>query len=798
MADEVTTQYQSAVARVASFEQPQQLAKRRASSQGRKKAQVIEWPHEYPTARQLADAGFFYKPSPDAPDNVQCFTCAVKLDGWEATDNPLQEHLAHSSSCAWAICQSVVPLDGKDPEARDPMDELLVEARRATFEVGTGWPHETKRGWRCKIAKMVASGWCFDPSPDTEDGATCFYCSLSLDGWEPKDDPMAEHRKRVPECPFFALLETHGSSAPVTTKGKAKGRARGSTASRLSVQSVVSVAQSEAPSMPDSVGSTTGVDDSVISTSQAGGKAKKRGPGRPKKGAKAKVVEADAADEVRYPDLGLQGDADEIRVSIGSVLPDEPIAAKPAPKKRGQPSKQDSSIVEISHLDAAPKAKRGRKAKQSVVEEPEVPVEAFEQRLSDVSAQLQADLERSFEFPEAESTPQMIVEKPKRGVKRTSTGAPKRETDGSVTVMQFPQPPSSAKAGKGKTGRKSVELAAVEIPTSEHEELVAAISNAVSSAVPGKSGKAKRPAAKKGKGRKASSTRSSKASTTVSVVQATPEVEDLERDEAEIEAELMRIAQEQQQVAAIQAEQDRIAEYEPSPSHPTPKPSKATSQTAAHIHALEQELQQEAALISQPGHNMAHYVSQVAAISPGVRGGAEIVLHEDTASPHRPITATPSPAASDKENMPSSALPATAMKLADPRANIFLSPTKTTRIPLAPSTPNATRLSPTKHLSPSKTNLAALSSTFPWTAIDVDTVLLASPQPTPGRLAGQLVAAAGGLDEREKGMTVEEWIYYRAEIGEAELKRRCDGMVEAFEREAGRGLEVLAGIRVAS
>ncbi|KAK6433535.1 hypothetical protein LTR95_010288 [Oleoguttula sp. CCFEE 5521] len=797
MAGEVTTQYQSQVARVASFEQPQQLAKRRASSQGRKKAQVIEWPHEYPTAQQLANAGFFFKPSTDAPDNVQCFVCAVKLDGWEATDNPLQEHLAHSSSCAWAICQSVVPLEGVAPEARDPMEEKLVEARRATFEIGINWPHESKRGWRCKVAKMVASGWCFDPAPDTDDGATCFYCQLSLDGWEPKDDPLVEHRKRMPDCPFFVLMEAHGSSAPAAKKRKAKGTARSSTASRLSVQSVVSVAQSEAPSMPDSVGSATGVDDSVMSTSQAGGKAKKRGPGRPKKGAKSKAVEADAADEVRYPDLGLQGDADEIRVSIGSVLPDEPVAAKPAPKKRGRPSKQDSSIVEISHLDAAPKAKRGRKAKQSVIEEPEEPVEAFEQRLSDVSAQLQADLERSFEFPEAESTPQMAAEKPKRGVKRTSTGAPKRETDGSVTVMQFPQPPSSANAGTGKTGRKSVELAAVEIPTSEHEELVAAISDAVSSAVPAKSSKGKKPAAKRGKGRNASSTRSSKASTAVSVVQATPEVEDLERDDAEIEAELARIAR-GQELAAIQSEQDRVAEYERSPSHPTRKPTKAASQTAAHIHALEQELQKEVSHISQPGHNMAQYVSQVAAISPAVRVGAEIVLHEDTASPPRPVTATPPPAASDKENMLSSALPATAMKFADPRANIFLSPTKTTRIPLAPSTPNASRLSPNKHLSPSKTNLAALSSTLPWTAIDLDTVLLASPQPTPGRLAGQLMAAAGGLDEMEKVMTVEEWIYHRAEIGEAELRRKCDGMVEAFEREAGRGLEVLSGIRVGS
>ena len=39
---------------------------------------------------------------------------------------------------------------------------------------------------------MVDAGWCFDPSPDEEDGVTCFYCDVSLDGWEPKDDPMYE------------------------------------------------------------------------------------------------------------------------------------------------------------------------------------------------------------------------------------------------------------------------------------------------------------------------------------------------------------------------------------------------------------------------------------------------------------------------------------------------------------------------------------------------------------------------------------------------------------------------------
>lgn len=64
----------------------------------------------------------------------------------------------------------------------------MLEARKDTY--GETWPHEGKKGWKCKMGKMVEAGWCYDPSPEAEDGVTCFYCSLSLDGWEPKDNPL--------------------------------------------------------------------------------------------------------------------------------------------------------------------------------------------------------------------------------------------------------------------------------------------------------------------------------------------------------------------------------------------------------------------------------------------------------------------------------------------------------------------------------------------------------------------------------------------------------------------------------
>ena len=36
---------------------------------------------------------------------------------------------------------------------------------------------------------MVEAGWSYSPLPEADDCVTCFYCSVSLDGWEPKDDP---------------------------------------------------------------------------------------------------------------------------------------------------------------------------------------------------------------------------------------------------------------------------------------------------------------------------------------------------------------------------------------------------------------------------------------------------------------------------------------------------------------------------------------------------------------------------------------------------------------------------------
>ncbi|KKY19306.1 putative at hook domain-containing protein [Diplodia seriata] len=252
----------SFVGRLASFESPRQLTKRRASSTKKRIATTVSWPHETPSPEDLARAGFYYSPLASHPDNVVCFMCNHNLDGWDPEDVPALEHLSLAPECAWAI-NACLPL--REPEENeDPMSERMVAARTATF--AESWPHESRKGWKCKTKKMVEAGWCYDPSPENEDGVACFYCMLSLDGWEPKDDPKEEHYKRSPDCPFFMLNDVY-ADARRATKGKKGRAATASKTSRLSIQSTRDFDTfSEAPSLMSLGDDAPHEDDTVLTT----------------------------------------------------------------------------------------------------------------------------------------------------------------------------------------------------------------------------------------------------------------------------------------------------------------------------------------------------------------------------------------------------------------------------------------------------------------------------------------------------------------------------------------------------
>jgi len=348
------------------------LEAREASFAPPTKRSKAGWPHKTPSPTDLAKAGFFYKPT-SSRDNVECFMCSRQLDGWEEDDDALQEHLKHGSDCAWALLASIEQDTSFDTEnMEDPTSEHMVEARRTTFE-SIGWPHEEKRGWTCKTQKMVEAGWHFAPTTECEDYVSCVYCKLSLDGWEPKDNPFDEHYRRSPECPFFVFAGTSApSKRPKQKKGRASRGSRASNASRLSTQSNATlISQSESMLEVDQ-----SIDNSAISiqstASTATIKSKRKAPARAKttKSKRAKTTKS----KKKEPDS-----------EIGTEQEQEPETQEPQ--------------VE------------GELAKVETIEEPSYPVLSEEPVVHSVSdAEVEQPIEEEF-LPQTETTEIGLPEK---------------------------------------------------------------------------------------------------------------------------------------------------------------------------------------------------------------------------------------------------------------------------------------------------------------------------------------------------------------------------------------------------
>ncbi|KAK9477088.1 hypothetical protein V1514DRAFT_334832 [Lipomyces japonicus] len=198
---------------------------------GSKRNIIKAWPHSRPSVTQMARAGFFFNPSSQSPDNVTCFLCDKDLDGWSKGDDPKQEHLDHSPRCAWAIING---MDWNEDEDHDPDSTQMRKARLDTF--ANWWPHDGKRGWVPTSTKMCEAGFFYNPSRTGDDMAACLYCGVVLDGWEPKDNPLEEHRKRGLNCFFFTRIHEmkkghRTSKARQSTSKKATSRKRASSAS---------------------------------------------------------------------------------------------------------------------------------------------------------------------------------------------------------------------------------------------------------------------------------------------------------------------------------------------------------------------------------------------------------------------------------------------------------------------------------------------------------------------------------------------------------------------------------------
>ncbi|KAI9722108.1 MAG: hypothetical protein M1828_004922 [Chrysothrix sp. TS-e1954] len=754
--------------RLATFEGPQQIAKRRASSVKKKKANTASWPHESPSPEELAKAGFYYKPTGTSTDNVVCFLCNKSLDGWEEGDNPTSEHLRNVPGCGWAINMGIERRSqDEDREEMNPMDDEMIEARRATFQ--DSWPHEHRKGWKCKTQKMVEAGWSYSPLPEADDCVHCFYCGVSLDGWEPKDDPWEEHKRRAPQCGFFSLVEEAAKvSKQPQTKAK-KGRApRASKASRMSTQSNATM-QSDAPTIASLEDFPAEEGDTIMTTASTTSKAtratkkatsKTAAPKRPRAGTRSKKVET--AQEPMPVETKETPEDDQI---IEPTPQPEPKAKKGRQTKKRVTAQEDIAPAADDQVDESlvqPEKKRPTRTR-GVKNQPTME--------GDTS---QTHTELDGEASIASSIPQP---KPKRGRKRASDGTDKLES--SVVVREQPiavSPPIPVKKGR-PTRKASAQIPAPIAPVVEQVD--SPISPIEAEPEP-------KPKPKTKKGKKAQTVAVKDTVEAISEPFAgakyspTPEArhepesagqtspQQVERKETTLEPEVEDMKEPEPEPIArskpkTNAKAGRSRQRSPSPN-PQPKASISYPRSPSPVPATEVPRKQ-----SPPKAQ---------------RQSAEA-----------PPSPSQSPQSSDAENKPPSSHPSqqkssSLQNQANHQQDQDEQPA--VRSPLADRTLLHT---------PDKSSRAAqtgLITTDPWTAVDLETAFLPSPTSQgdgdPISDKSDVRSVLGNLSSPEKQMTVEEWIMSNAAKAEEKLRRGCEGMIGRFESEGVRALNSLRGI----
>ncbi|XP_026856154.1 baculoviral IAP repeat-containing protein 5.2-A-like isoform X3 [Electrophorus electricus] len=82
----------------------------------------------------------------------------------------------------------------------DNLKMFFYKNRLATY---SGWPfHED---CACTSENMAKAGFIHVPTENSPDVAQCFFCYKELEGWEPQDDPVKEHKAHSSTCHFILL-----------------------------------------------------------------------------------------------------------------------------------------------------------------------------------------------------------------------------------------------------------------------------------------------------------------------------------------------------------------------------------------------------------------------------------------------------------------------------------------------------------------------------------------------------------------------------------------------------------------
>ncbi|PGH09212.1 hypothetical protein AJ79_05741 [Helicocarpus griseus UAMH5409] len=815
---------ETVAARLATFYASHESAPKGRPS-GTKATKYVTWPHERPTPEDLAHAGFYYRPTPLSPDNAACFQCERALDGWEEEDDPITEHLKHSNECGWAIMMDIVRQSSNPAEIEDPTSPRIVEARRATF--GSRWPHDGKRGWVCKTEKLVEAGWFFCPSEESDDFVSCAYCKLSLDGWEPKDDPYDEHYRRSSDCSFFQFA----SKKPKSTRGT---KTRTSKASRLSTQSVATTVSDEATvdyddEMDHSTlsQSTNKAPKATKKTAKSKGRKTKSKKGDPVEVSSQADVESNNGDaaEASRPKRATRGkkrnsdamnEADDVEDGRDDAVQSEPPTKRRATRSEstganhGAELASDEQFVDTEEQQP-PRARKSKRSSSKTRKPSTASKASMKSKIpddSEIDAQLEAGLSADVGAYEDEQIDSHTTNKPHMPSTSTASGPPPAQglintSDIEVEPNTKPQKGQRKKpvTKKKPAAKKNSHARAEEEPTSTNTDKVEAVTykptrdtleppkqttqadvemedagipedeedngtRAVQQKpVPKKVG---RPKGSTGNTKKSKKQQQQQQNEPIVVEEAAPIPSDLHQ--SPIPSKTKPEPQRKEVKTTDISSKGRDSGIDPESQHSNTIPRKVAfkasgKQERSSTRSAAQQRLNSPGMIDRPSDRIVRASNNP--MSPNAR------VHGSTPSPP--------PQSSDAENRPPSSRPSN-------RPQSSTSKPYTAFVPLATSTPIA---------SPSKPRAlpGQLVTSHPWEPVDPEEIFISdSPNKENANINDILHSINGDLTSPERKMTVEEWIMWNAKNGEAKLRSECERLVGIFEREGGKAMMALEGI----
>ncbi|KAJ7708824.1 hypothetical protein B0H17DRAFT_916914 [Mycena rosella] len=182
-----------------------------------KRGKALKWPHPktwLATPETLAEAGFYFDPSTDDPDNATCFMCNKQVTEWAEDDDPFDIHWKKCAKvCAWANLRCGLRRDADSDgsyvfpdKARLPTSKAMEKARLETFAgQGWRWKHDKNKKHGATSKKMAHAGFVFTPTEADDDTGTCLYCEIALGNWDEDDDPMYVRPRQYREIPTCVL-----------------------------------------------------------------------------------------------------------------------------------------------------------------------------------------------------------------------------------------------------------------------------------------------------------------------------------------------------------------------------------------------------------------------------------------------------------------------------------------------------------------------------------------------------------------------------------------------------------------